>query len=85
MVDYTGHFMTCVVHSILSKNPRPTSAKKMKIIDILRCKFWTQSKHVKIYDKLRISLNEASFSIKPGVDPSSLYSYGPYVGIFVMD
>ena len=52
MVDYTGHFMTCV-----------------KITDNLRYKLWTQSKQVKIYDKLRISLNEALVSIKPAARP----------------
>ena len=50
------------------ENPRPTSVK-MKIIYILRCKLWTQSKHVKIYDNLRISPNQALFSIKPGARP----------------
>ena len=47
------------------ENSRPTSAK-IKTTDILRCKLWTRSKHIKINDNLRISLNEALFSIKPG-------------------
>ena len=50
------------------ENSRPTSAK-IKATNILRCKLWTQSKHVKHYDNLRISLNEALFSIKPGTRP----------------
>ena len=50
------------------ENSRPTSAK-IKTTDILRCKLWTQSKHVKSNDNLRISLNEALFSIKPGDRP----------------
>ena len=45
------------------KNSRPTSAK-IKTTAILGCKLRTQSKHVKIYDTLRISFNESSFSIK---------------------
>ena len=63
MVDYTGHLMTCLVHSILSKTLVLTVQKKIEISDILRCKLLTQSKHVEIYDNLRISLNEALFSI----------------------
>ena len=39
--------MTCVVHSILSKN-FVLRVQKIKITDILRCKFWTESNHVKI-------------------------------------
>ena len=66
MVDYTGHFMTGTQYFV--ENSRPTSAK-IKTTDILRCKLWTQSKHVKIYDNLRISLNEALFSIMPGARP----------------
>ena len=50
------------------ENSRPTSAK-IKTNDTLRCKQCAQSKHVKIYDNLRISLNEALFSIKPGARP----------------
>ena len=50
------------------ENPGPTSVK-IKKNDILRCKLWTQSKHVKIYDNLRISLTEALFSIKLGTRP----------------
>ena len=42
------------------ENSRPTSAK-IKTTDNLRCKLLTQSKHVKIYNNLRISLNEALF------------------------
>ena len=70
MVDYTGHFMTGVVHSILSKtlDSCPTSAK-IKTTNILRCKLWTLSKQVKIYNNLRISLDEALFSVNPGVRP----------------
>ena len=37
-------------------NSHPTSAK-IKTTDILTCKLCTQSKHVKIYENLRISLN----------------------------
>ena len=51
-------------------NPCQTSAK-IKTTDILRCKLWTRSKQVKIYDDIRISLNEALFSIKPGAQPLS--------------
>ena len=50
------------------ENSHPKSAK-IKTTDILRCKHWTQSKHVKIYDNLRISLNETLFSIKTGARP----------------
>ena len=50
------------------KNSRPANAK-IKTTDILRCKHWTQSKHVEINDNLRISFNEALFSIKPGDRP----------------
>ena len=50
------------------ENSRPTSAK-IKTTDILRCDLKTQSKHIKIYDNLRISLNEALFSIEPGARP----------------
>ena len=64
MVDYTGH-LTGVVHSIFVENSRPKIAKNKKT-DILRCKLWTQSKHVKIYENLLSSLKEALVSIKPG-------------------
>ena len=61
--------MAGVVHcDNFVETSRPTSAN-MKTTDILRCKVWTQSKHVKINDNLRISLNEALFSIKPGARP----------------
>ena len=50
------------------ENSHPMCAKN-KTTDILRCKPWTQSKHVKIYDNLRISLNETLFSIKTGARP----------------
>ena len=59
--------MTGVVHSILLKT-RPTSAKNKTTV-ILRCKLWTHSKHVKIFDNLRSNLNEAMFSIKPSARP----------------
>ena len=76
MVDYSGHLMTGEVQRILSKT-LVIKVQKIKTTDILRCKLWTRSKHVKIYDDLRISLNEALFSMKPGARPSPLYSYDP--------
>ena len=66
--------MTGVVHSFFVENSRPTNAKN-KTTDILRYKLWTQSKHVRIYDNLQISINEALFSIQPGARLFFLYSY----------
>ena len=57
-----------IIWQYIVQNSRPTSAN-IKTTDILRCKLWTQSKHVIIYDNLRIILNEALFSIKPGAWP----------------
>ena len=50
------------------ENSRSTSAK-FKTTDIVICKLWTQSKHVKLFDNLRTSLNETMFSIRPGARP----------------
>ena len=55
--------MTCVVRSIFAEIPRPAMAK-IRVTNILRCKLWAQSKHVKINDELLTSLNEAMFLIK---------------------
>ena len=73
--------MTCSIHYFV-ENPCPTNAK---IIDIVRCKLWALSKHVNIYDTLRTSLNEAPFSIKLTARPSTVYSFDPYVAIFVTE
>ena len=51
-------FRTGIVHSILSKTLF-LRVQKLKKNDIFICKLCTQSKHVKIYENLRISLNYA--------------------------
>ena len=42
---------------------------KMKITDRLWCKLLALSKHVKLNDKIWISLSEAPFSIEPTAQP----------------
>ena len=43
--------------------------QKWKMSDMLWCKLSALSKHVKLYDKLWISLSEAPFSIEPTAQP----------------
>ena len=43
--------------------------QKWKMTDMLWCKLLALSKHVKLYDKLWISLSEAPFSIEPTARP----------------
>ena len=58
--------------------------QKWKMTDSMWCKLSALSKHVKLFDKLWISLSEAPFSIEPTAEPTTLYSYNPNVGIFVI-
>ena len=64
---YRAFYDRCRIQYFV-ENSRPMSAKT-KTTDVLRCKLRTQSRHVKNYENLRISLNEALFSIKPGARP----------------
>ena len=63
-IEYRTFYDRCCTQYFV-ENSRPTSAK-IKTTYISGCKLWNKSKHVKINENLRICLNEALFSIKPG-------------------
>ena len=67
MMDYTGHFMTYVIHIFCRFFS--SSERKNEMTDRLWYKLSALSKHVKLYDKLRISHKEALFSIEPTAQP----------------
>ena len=68
MVDFTGHFMTYVMLSFC-RFFSSYECKNEKMTDRLRCKLSALSKHIKLYDKLWISLSEATISIEPTARP----------------
>ena len=76
MVDYTGHFITCVVvvHSVLSKTIvlQLQKLKQPKFLDV-------NSRLNQNMSKLMINYESVStrpcFRLSPVPDPSSLYSY----------
>ena len=58
--------------------------QKWKLTGMLWCKLSALSKHVKLYDKLWISVSGPHFLLNPQTNTSTLYSYILNVGICVI-
>ena len=76
MVDYTGHFMTGVVHSILSKTlvVRVQELKQTMFGDVNSGFNQNMSKFMKTYESVS---TKPCFRLSQVPDPASLYSYDP--------